>query len=337
MLLKPAWVLTIFGLAMGWNRPLISCGIQVPDPQGARQDAGVAGGQIIERIEEVIRSRKFDQAERLVDDYLKSSTVKAVAYYEMGKLYFENQQWARAASLLQESIRLQNQNDLAHLLLGLTWRELKKPDHAERELIEATKQNPGSDVSAYLAGHQLLLMGKFEAALPHLYRAIALNPRRPEVFRALGVAQARSGNYGLAESYLRKAIEIADDLGSPDAAAYKDLAYLLLLGHDEAKTREGLWHAQRALHLQPTSADAHYLVGKALFKLGRLPEAIVALRGAAKLNPDDSKPHFLLARAFDRLGKQQEARIEREALGRTKRRLADEGIATGGSVALSPQ
>jgi predicted Zn-dependent protease len=94
--------------------------------------------------------------------------------------------------------------------------------------------------------------------------------------------------------------------------------------------------AQAAEKLQPDSPGAHFLAGKALFKLGRLREASPELARAAKLNPEDRKPHFLLARIHDQLGQPDRAREERTNLARIQGRPGQAGMATVAPVPVTP-
>jgi len=110
-----------------------------------------------------------------------------------------------------------------------------------------------------------------------------------------------------------------------------------LLGHDPGRLKEGFSCALRAEGLQPDSPDAHFLAGKALFKLGRLREASSELVRAAKLNPEDSKPHFLLARIYDQLGQPDRARRERKNLARIQGRPGQAGMATVDPVPVPPE
>ena len=170
---------------------------------------------------------------------------------------------------------------------------------------------------------------RYEAALPYLYTAVRLDPRSASAYRALGMAQVHIGNFGLAESYYRKAV---DAVGDSDAAApepFLDLAYILLLGHDPVKVEEALKLAQRAEKLRPQSGSAHYLAGKALMKMGHPKEAAPELEKATKLEPEDSKAHFQLALAYDQLGEKEKASAEREALAHTKLPANQQGMASG--------
>jgi Flp pilus assembly protein TadD len=299
-----------------------------------RADAGhpspVRSDDTFQRIEVLVSSQQFDAAERLFQQELSAGNA-ASAYLRLGGVYFDHKEWLRAAAAFQKSLEFDSHNDRAHLLLGLTWREVKKPEDAEVELQKAAQDNPSSETNAYLAGQQLVLDEKYEAALKYLYKAVELNPADSTALRALGMAQARLGSYGLAESYYRKAAEAAG--ATPDAArAYIDLAFLLLLGNDPGKAEDALSCVQKAAQLDPSSPDAHYLAGKALFKLGRLPQAVEELREAEKLNPDDSKPHFLLSQIYDRLGEKQKADAERKALVQSKTRAPTAGAAAGSSL-----
>lgn len=299
------------------------------------KDTSVSKSKVSEELDALVATRQHDRAERLVRERLDDGADPAAEYFTLGKAYFDHQQWQRSAAFLQRSLTLRPASDDAHRLLGLDWRELHRSDEAEAELVEAARENPTSRVDAYFAGHQLLLNGKFEAALPYLYQAIDWKPLQPQALQALAFAQARLGNYGLAESYYRKAIAQAS---GPDAyPALVNLSILLLLGHEPARLEEAAQYAEQAKKIRPDSADANYLEGKALFKLGRLREAEPDLTRAAKLSPKDGKPHFLLAQIFDQTGQPDRARRERETVARIQSQPDGAGIASADPLPVSPE
>ena len=276
-----------------------------------------------------MRTKQYQQADSLLESLVPGNPSPGQLYSRMGKLYFDHDEWARAQHYFEKSLALHDDNDQAHLLLGLADRELSQPGQAEKEFMKAASLNPQSDVNAYFAGQQLLLDMQFEAALPYLYEAVKLNPRNASAYRAIGMTQVHLGNYPLAESYYRKAIGALEGSNSADPAAYLDLAFILMLGHDPAKIEEALKMGRRAVELQPDSSDAHYLIGKALMKLGRVKEAVPELEFAAKHNPQDSKAHFQLALAYESLGEKDKAAAERQALAKTKQRADQQGMASG--------
>ncbi|HET9321066.1 MAG TPA: tetratricopeptide repeat protein [Bryobacteraceae bacterium] len=306
-------------------------------PAAQAQTANNGAEEFSVELDSLIAQHQYARAEQIVRQRLTGGYDPALTYFQIGKAYFDHEAWQRSAEFLEKSLKVRGMNDEAHHLLGLDWRELHRPDDAEAELLEAAKENPSSKVNAYFAGHQLLLNGKFEAALPYLYRALDAKPLQTQALQALAFAQARLGNYGLAESYYRKAIDSAPASDDTHYSALVNLSILLLLGHDTARLEEGLSCAQRAEALQPDSPDAHFLAGKALVKLGRLREASPELARAAKLNPEDSKPHFLLARIYDQLGQHDRAQQERRNIARIQSRPGQAGMATVDPVPVAPK
>jgi len=160
----------------------------------------VAQAQIVDRLvpsaelDALIAQHEYARADQIVDQRLASGADPAATYFQIGKVYFDHQSWQRSAGFLEKSLKLKGMNDEAHQLLGLDWRALHRPDDAEAELLEAAKENPSNRVNSYFAGHQLLLNGKFEAALPYLYSALDWKPLQSQALQALALAQARLGN-----------------------------------------------------------------------------------------------------------------------------------------------
>lgn len=284
-----------------------------------------------------IVEHQYGRAEQVVNELLTLSDDPAATYFQIGKVYFDHEDWRYSAGFLEKSLKFNPKSDKAHQLLGLDWRELHRPDDAEVELLEAAKENPSDGVNAYFAGHQLLLNGKFEAALPFLYSALEWRPLHSQALLALALAQTRLGNYGLAESYYRKAVDSTQPSDDSHYSALVNLSVLLLLGHDSSGLEEGLSCAQRAEKLQPDLPEPHFLAGKSLFKLGRLREAIPELTRAAKLNPEDSKTHFLLAKIYDQLGQSDRARQERKNMAGIQERSGQAGMATADPLPVTPE
>ena len=256
--------------------------------------------------------------------HLSDHTPSAQTFFEVARVYFEHDQWEQTTQLLRKSLDLQSQNDVAHLLLGLSLAELKQYEESEQELQIAVQQNPRSDFNWYFAGWRLLLRGKYEASLPYFYKAVELNPKNPNAQRALGSALARTGSYELAESYFKKAIELVERERQPTPDPYLDLAYLLLFSNQKESAARALEYLGKAIAINPKMAEAHYLCGKALLKLERFTEARSELLLAVQLNAKDARPHFLLGQVYDKLGESQQAVEARRTFAKLSQRRADE-------------
>ena len=290
-----------------------------PYAEAAQQRSDIAA-----HLEKLLSSGKVSEADQLVRQHLQQKEPSAELCFELGRVYFEHDHWKQASELLRRSLDLENQNDVAHLLLGLSLAELKQFDESERELQAAVQQNPQSDLNWYFAGWRLLLRGKYEASLPYFYKAVELNPKNPNAHRALGSALARTGSYGLAEGSYRKSIEIVERAKEATPEPYLDLAYLLLLSNRTEPAAQALEYARKAIAMDSKLASAHYLCGKALLKLEQDQEAQNELLIAARLNPQDGRPFFLLAQIYDRLGNSAKAREARELFAKLTQRRADE-------------
>ncbi len=284
---------------------------------------------IAAQIEKLLSSGRVAEADRLVDQHLQAQSSSADSLFQIGRVYFEHDQWKQASDLLRKSVQLQSRNDVAHLLLGLSLAELKQFDKSERELQTAVEQNPKSDVNWYFAGWRLLLRAKYEESLPYFYKAVELNPKNPDAQRALGSALARTGNYRLAEDYYKKAIELVERGGEATPEPYLDLAYLLLFSNQKEPAAQALGYARKAIAMNSKMGDAHYLCGKALLKLERYSEANEELLAATRLNTKDGRPYFLLAQVYEHLGDGAKAREARLSFAKLSQRRADEAQGVG--------
>lgn len=286
-------------------------------------------------LDHLVEQHEYARVDNIVAARLKNGGDRAATYFETGKTYFDHEDWQRSSVFLEKSLQINGANDAAHRLLGLDYRALQLPDEAEVQLLEAAKEQPSDRVNAYFAGHQLLLNGKSEAALPYLYSALGSKPLESQALQALALVQARLGNYALAESYYHRAIDSAQASDDDRYSSLLNLSVLMQLGHDTTRLEQGLGFAQRAQQLRPDSPEARFLSGKALYKLGRLDQAVLELARAAKLNAEDSRPHFILARVYDQLGEHDLAEIERKEVTRIQHRRGLGGMGPDGPLPMN--
>ncbi len=188
-----------------------------------------------------------------------------------------------------------------------------------------------------------------DEAIALLERAIALDPRFALAWAALSQVHREQAGYGFtgiregadrARAAARKAIELEPDL----AAGHLELARTLL-GYDwdfagarraldralaltptdpgtlmtasslagvEGNPEARIAFAQRALALDPLSADAHWRSGFTHFGAGRYQEALVALREVARLDPSRSIVQPVISVVHTLRGELDEARAALE-------------------------
>jgi tetratricopeptide (TPR) repeat protein len=153
-------------------------------------------------------------------------------------------------------------------------RELTIPDRARREYSEAQKKLSHRDVPG---------------AVQHLKRAVEIAPQFAAAWNNLGTIAYQSGDYKLAESNFRRALD-------QDPAAFEPLVNLggALLSLN--KLREALECNLRAVEIRPNDALANSQLGITYFQLGDLDRAMQYLTIAKRIDPGHfSHPQLVLA------------------------------------------
>lgn len=159
-------------------------------------------------------------------------------------------------------------------------------------LIEMLQSAPGWRLAAIDNHGVLFVRGGRGAEEPTPESAQALFSKTPD--RAFYLAQSALILKSLhrseaAQSLMRHALEMAPDHAS------------VLLYAGSLASLEGRWSdvreaASKALHLNPTSPQASYLLSLSLFEAGALPKAAACIRSLAERQPEDYQILRLQAR-----------------------------------------
>ena len=165
-----------------------------------------------------------------------------------------------------------------------------------RERCEAAiEQEPGYALVRVALGAVLQRMGEYEAAATVLEEALALAPSRPvarDAHRALGEVFEEQGRFETAARHWRGAL----DIHPLDATALERLAGLRLR---QARYVDALPLYRGLVEATPFVAQAHLNLGEALYRTGRLHEALPALDRALALAPGLEAARDLRARVLE--------------------------------------
>jgi type IV pilus assembly protein PilF len=129
---------------------------------------------------------------------------------ELGIGYLRQNELEQARTKLEKSIQNNPDNPDAHRTLGLVYERMGELESAEKEYRIALRQAPDApDVMEQLAVY-LCLHGDVDEALKLFNRAveIPLNPQRYVIYTNAGTCVKRQENLELAETYLRRALEL---------------------------------------------------------------------------------------------------------------------------------
>jgi tetratricopeptide (TPR) repeat protein len=145
----------------------------------------------------------------------------------------------------------------------------------ERSVVDHGERSPQRDL---LFGILLLAEGRAPEALAILKRVEGEEPRLPRLHNQLGAVYLRARRWNEAENAFRRALQIDSD----SAAAWCGLATASLR---HGKNAEAADSALRALGLQHSFPAAHFQLGIALARLGRLGRAVQAFGMGLSMRP----------------------------------------------------
>jgi Flp pilus assembly protein TadD len=159
-----------------------------------------------------------------------------------------------------------------------------------RNTVQADPRNVDARVEL---GVLLDRSGSHAAAVEHLEAALRGAPDNVQILSALGAAQTSLGRFDEAERELKKAQRLAPE----DLLVRAHLAIVSfrrgLYALAEAELR---WVCER----DEGNATAHFYRGEALNRLGRVDEALDAMKTVARLDPGNSRAFYTMGILYDK-------------------------------------
>jgi tetratricopeptide (TPR) repeat protein len=166
-----------------------------------------------------------------------------------------------------------------------------------RAVLDAAPEHPGSHHLLGLVEHQL---GRHEAALTSIKRAIAFNGSEPNYHNNLGTVYRTVGKVDEAIACYRHAVGLRPDF----AAAFNNLGIALLQKGEFAQAQRAL---ERALEAKPDYAGAWFNLGNVLAARDEHAKAVEHYRHALALDPNYVEALNNLGAALNELGENDEA------------------------------
>jgi tetratricopeptide (TPR) repeat protein len=183
--------------------------------------------------------------------------------------------------------------ELKELLRKLEASPAEDPSETEQKRLRKLRQraayNPA--VMEYMMGALVLSEGDPEIALKHLVRAETGGLRNPNLFLRMGEAHSMLKRHEKARRAFRKTL----DMDPENALAHVGLCRSLLA---QRRNKDAAEQALKAVALSYQYPLAHFLLGVALHRLNRLPEAVQALEIAVSQNPNFPEAYRRLAYIF---------------------------------------
>ena len=214
--------------------------------------------------------------------------VDSSAIDELEKIALIYKERKRFALQLQTAMRMVAANAssaLAHLVHGDALLDNDQPERAAQALQKSLQISPKYVRARVMLAETLEILGHPDSAIAHLDTALRYNPRHANAHMHLGRLLMRKGRGTEAVAHYRAACELLPDVAT-SYGPWMKLADALMATYAYDDAIEAL---EYCLRLQPTSADAFFLIAEAHEKAGRTAVAIQAYSDFARRFAGDER------------------------------------------------
>ena len=282
------------------------------------EEAGVPGERLrFERTMLAYLRGQTDEALRGLKDLVKQDKEHARAWAMLALLTGDGSDPETYGKALKALANLRGAAPEVRLMLAELHINQKEWGEARTELEQVTRMNP-----RHVRAWEMLVLVDFgerkrELAEDHVRVLLTLDPRNATGNLMLGSFQYARGQYSLAESSYRTALET-----KRDPAGLNDLAYLLMLkGGAEAEARSLV---EEALALRPGNPVFLSTRSELNLREGRLDEAERDLQQLLIAAPDNAQALLLSAQLYAARGQKEPALDLAQSLAERQGELASE-------------
>jgi tetratricopeptide (TPR) repeat protein len=238
-------------------------------------------------IQLLILKNRLDEATKLNDPILKTSPRDIDALVYRGQILLRQGNASGAVGPLQEALRNDPNNAVAHYQLGIAFDQQHDDDRAEAEWHEAVRLKPDMTESQQALAQVQLRRGDTEGLLQTAQQLINAQPPAADGFLLRSVVEISRQRFTDAESDLRKAMELAP--ASP--APYVQMG-AMRLAQKQFGEAEKLY--EQALEKDPSSAEALRGLMAAYIQDKQLDKALAAANDQIAKSPNNSSFYDLL-------------------------------------------
>jgi tetratricopeptide (TPR) repeat protein len=284
------------------------------------QDTPRSGPDTVLRqtVKSLLDAGRLDEAQDQVKLAAAARGETAETLFLAAQILFKQRKFKESIESVKRSLALDPRDPEAYKLLAFNAVVLDRLDWVEMALTTALPLAPRDWAIHFHLGLLYFTTNRFGLAQSEFQKVTQLYPTYMRGYDMLALAQEELESDAVIIETYRKAIELTEQQKLTDESAPLHLAKFLW---SRNRYEESLPLARRAIGLNPKSAEAHYVLGRLLDKLGREGEAAKALQESAGLNPNYGEPHYLLSRIYLKQGRTEEARKEMEIFEAISRKV----------------
>lgn len=242
-------------------------------------------------VQLLILKNRLDEATKLNDEILKANPRDAEALVYRGQVQLRQNDGRGAVDSLQQAIKSDSNNAVAHYQLGLAFDMQHDESHAEAELRESVRLRPDfTDAQRALANLELR-RGDVDALTQTAQMIIGGAPNAPDGYLLRAVAEMNRKKYSDAEQDMRKAAALAPNNPTP----YVQMGNLHAL---QKQYGDAIKFYQQALDKDPASTDALQGAMNTYIAQKQLDQAVAAAKAQIAKSPNVSGFYDLLGTAL---------------------------------------
>ncbi len=242
-------------------------------------------------IQLLILKNRLDEAAKLTNELLKNDTQDVDALVYRGQIQLRQNNANDAVDSLQQALKDDPGNAVAHYQLGLAFDMQENEGRAESEWREALRMRPDlTDAQRALASLQLR-RGDLDALTQTAQQIIANAPYAPDGYLLRALAEMNRQKFSEAQLDLTKAMGVAPANSVP----YAQMGNLHLL---QKHYPEAIKFYQQALDKEPTSTDALQGIMNVYLAEKQPDQGIAAARAQIAKSPNSTGFYDLLGTAL---------------------------------------
>ena len=263
--------------------------------------------QAIAQYELLIKTGQFSEAGRCLESYTSVHVDSWQALYQLGYVYFRLHQIRPSLNVLSRSLAIHSQFGDAHKILAFDLNILGRKDLAIAELETAISLTDNPWESRYELGRIFFERASYLQAVDQFEKVKLLAPEFVKTYHNLGLAYGAINDGVNAVKNFEEGLSRNAKQREPSAWPLIDYAtYFNLQGNFE-KARNLLL---QAIQIDHSWAQEFEELSKAYRGLGQTTDAIDSLQKAISLDPTKAENHYMLARLYTRTNQPEEAKRE---------------------------
>ncbi len=246
----------------------------------------------------LVKMDRTEEAETMLREVIGAAPTFAKPHEDLGLLLILANRPADALPILERATRLDPSLERAWFTLGKALALLGRGPEADTAFEKCFALSPERRLMALAAEHQK--EGRLEEAERIYRQVLRQSPRNVDAMRLLALIAVKVDRADDAENLLEQAIAIASDF----QMAILDLGRLR---KEQDRYSEALECFGRAIALDPSQPQAHYLRASTLARASFTSEAIDAYRACLRLRPNHLAALLGLGHVLKAVGEYDEA------------------------------